>query len=382
MRNSVVAVILVIAIICAGVVGYFGGVSSQQKATSISNVTHTATVYERTSTYSSTVSSSGLELQITLSSTSIQYGGALVAHVILLNTLPANLSLTPRHSVLNSWEANNFLCGNSPDWGDNWALDGFAVFSGHYSIANLSSAGSPLTLAPPVAIPCITNPSPSIVVMLPESDVAVAQYNLSSLPPEVTHTYIDAATLSCGPNGHGATTCGDLNGALFGYWDSSAPLLPNVSDGNTSSPYFHHFPPGPYTLVAEDQWNLTAFAYFQVTAPSYPPCSGYPPGGNCLATYSYTFTLSVNYTGPWRVSYQGYNSLGRSNPTSVSGNLSGSGFYSRAITLSGLNNAGLTLCAQAQKLDGSDSTLVLTITGYNETSAPYGSVSYCGGVVP
>jgi hypothetical protein len=120
----------------------------------------------------------------------------------------------------------------------------------------------------------------------------------------------------------------------------------------------------------------------QMSSSSSSTCSGYPPGGNCLAIYSYTFTLSVNYTGPWKVTYQGYNSLGKSNPINVSGSRSGTGYFSIPITLSGLNNNGLTLCAQAQKLDASNSTLILTVTGHNETSVPYGTVSYCGGVVP
>jgi len=261
MRNEAVAAILVIAIIGGAGAGYFAGVSSHRATT--------ATLYERTSTYSSPVSSSGLQLQVTLNSTTIRYGGALAAKVVLMNTLPTNISVTPRiPSELSSWEANDFFCGNSPDWGDRWALDGFAVFSGYFTTANLSSAGIQLLLAPPVEIGCITSPNPKDVVLLPESDVAVAQYNASGLSPEVTHTLINASTLSCAPNGRGATACGDINGALFGYWDSSAPLLPKVSDGNTSSPYFHLFPPGQYTLVAEDLWNQTAFAQFQVVSPS------------------------------------------------------------------------------------------------------------------
>jgi len=102
-------------------------------------------------------------------------------------------------------------------------------------------------------------------------------------------------------------------------------------------------------------------------------CTGYPPGGDCLATYSYTFTISVNYTGPWKLTYQGNH---------VSGNDTGSGFFSKAVTLSDLNTNWLTLCATAQKLDGSNDTLILTVTGHNETSLPYGVTSYCGGVVP
>jgi len=66
----------------------------------------------------------------------------------------------------------------------------------------------------------------------------------------------------------------------------------------------------------------------------------------------------------------------------VGGNITGNGLYSKSVILTGPNNNGLTLCATAQKLDGSNLTLILTVTGYNETSLPYGSTSYCGGVVP
>jgi hypothetical protein len=383
MRKEAIAAVLVIAIIAGAGVGYFVGVNK--------GVTRTTTVYLRTSTYSSPVSSLGLELQITLNSTAIQYGGALAAKVALLNTLSENLSLAPRYSsVLSSWEANDFLCGNSPDWGDKWAVDGFAVFSGHFTVANLSSAGSQLVLAPPVAIGCISRPNPNTLVMLPKSDVAVALYNLSSLPPEVTRTLINASTLSCAPNGRGATACGDLDGALFGYWDFSSPGM-SVQDANTSSPHFHYFSPGQYTLVAEDLWNDTTFAYFDVTnttssaSSAVTTCSGYPPGGNCPGNYSYTFVVSINYTGPWKAMYWGYHSAGAyfgQSGNYTGGIMTGTGDSSRSITLSGPNTNGLALCAQAQKLDGSNFTLILTITGHNETSLPYGSVSYCGGVVP
>ena len=74
--------------------------------------------------------------------------------------------------------------------------------------------------------------------------------------------------------------------------------------------------------------------------------------------------------------------MGESNPTNANGNLTGNGPYSRPVILTGPNNNGLTLCATAQKLDGSNTTLTLAVTGSNSTSAPYGSVTYCGGVVP
>jgi len=145
----------------------------------------------------------------------------------------------------------------------------------------------------------------------------------------------------------------------------------NGNSSSTSTPY------GSTVVWAKvDSSNQTS------STTSSSSCSGYPPGGDCLATYSYTFTLSVNYSGPWKLNYQGYNSLGKSNPLPISGNYTGSGFYSKNVTLSGLNDNGLTLCATAQKLDGSNALLILSVTGYNKTSLPYGSTSYCGGVVP
>jgi hypothetical protein len=74
----------------------------------------------------------------------------------------------------------------------------------------------------------------------------------------------------------------------------------------------------------------------QTTSSSTSSCSGSPPGGDCVSTYSYTFTLSVNYSGPWKLTYQGYNSLGEFNPTDVSGSYNGTGFFSTPVTISGI----------------------------------------------
>ena len=113
-------------------------------------------------------------------------------------------------------------------------------------------------------------------------------------------------------------------------------------------------------------------------------CSGYPPGRNCVAPYCYPFPISVNYTGPWKLTYTGQTNAGESNPTNVTGTRTGNDYYSMRVTLAGLNNRMLTVCAQAQKLDASKSTLLLSVGPLHpkNTSAPYGSVSACGGVVP
>jgi hypothetical protein len=54
-------------------------------------------------------------------------------------------------------------------------------------------------------------------------------------------------------------------------------------------------------------------------------CSGYPPGGNCVAPYSHSLPISVNYTGHWRLTYSGQTNVGESNPTNVTGTRTGSG---------------------------------------------------------
>ena len=95
-----------------------------------------------------------------------------------------------------------------------------------------------------------------------------------------------------------------------------------------------------------------------------------------------TFSLSVNYTGTWRVTYQGYNAatclncLNNSTQT-LNGSYDGSGFSSRNFTVGGQGN-GWTLCAQAQKSDGSSSVLFLDVSGaLNQTSLAFGTTSAC-----
>jgi hypothetical protein len=111
-----------------------------------------------------------------------------------------------------------------------------------------------------------------------------------------------------------------------------------------------------------------------------------PYAVSCLIGQS--FTVSVNYTGPWIVTYQGYNedcynyqarnSTCSSGFQTLSGSYDGSGFNSRNITVTGQEN-GWTFCAQAQKSDASRSTLVLEVSDgpRNETSLPFGTGSTC-----
>ncbi len=113
----------------------------------------------------------------------------------------------------------------------------------------------------------------------------------------------------------------------------------------------------------------------QTSSVSSSSCYYYIPEAVPCST-GFNFTLSVNYTGPWKLTYQGYNGLGISNFTTVSGNYGGTGFDSRNITVGGSHN-GWTLCVQALKLDASNSTMSLTISGATTTSLQSGSISTC-----
>jgi len=104
----------------------------------------------------------------------------------------------------------------------------------------------------------------------------------------------------------------------------------------------------------------------------YNPLPG-TEGYSCVAGEN--FTISVAYSGPWVVEYQGYNSPGVSNDTTVLGSYQGDGNDSRIVTVPGLNQ--WTLCAEAQKLDSSDGNLTLTVGEKSSTSVPFGSVSSC-----
>jgi hypothetical protein len=204
----------------------------------------------------------GLQLQIRMNTTMVRPGRALSVQIYPFNTLPENLTLTPHYSSdsnISKWNSYDFLCGN------NWAygLAGFALFRGHFSPANVSSAGSPLTPAPPVAIPCVVLLSPSTVVFLPYSNLVVGYYNFSSQPLGLRRAELNVTTESCVALRNGGSSCGQTNATLFGYWNSST-LYFDFTNATINSKYFQYFPSGQYTLVAEDLWNQTTYADFRV----------------------------------------------------------------------------------------------------------------------
>jgi hypothetical protein len=252
LRREVLAVAIASLVVGGLAAGYLAGVGNRQSVTSVTTVTHTVIVY------SSAVSPTGLQLELWFNSTSLPEGGGVTAQIHLVNTLARNATMTPvysSNSTISEWGSYDFFCGSVG------AYIGFALFSGHFTPANMSLAGNPLTLAPSVGIPCITESPPASLVWLPYSERVVAYYNFGQ-PPMMKQAELNATTESC-RNAGVSTICGDLDDSLFGYWSPTMPFV-NGSNATTSSNYFSYFAPGEYTLVVADLWNQTVYGYFEV----------------------------------------------------------------------------------------------------------------------
>jgi len=103
-------------------------------------------------------------------------------------------------------------------------------------------------------------------------------------------------------------------------------------------------------------------------------------GLGCPHFFNQTYVLSVNYNGPWGLSYQGYLGTGASGAPVQSGSFYGHGAANETATVSGTDPYAITICVEAQKLDGSNSMLVLRILPtdvVNQTSLPYGTTMSC-----
>lgn len=90
------------------------------------------------------------------------------------------------------------------------------------------------------------------------------------------------------------------------------------------------------------------------------------------------FTISVTYTGPWGLTYQGYLGDSQSGQPVTSGNFYGHTSANETVAVAGVSTVGTTICAEAQKLDSSSSTLALSIaSSSNQTSVAYGMTKVC-----
>lgn len=252
-------------------------------------------------TFYSSVSPQGLQLEITLNTTAVSRGEPIQAKVSLVNTLARSVSLQVNpsaYAAIDSWDRSESACGLS----QVAHVFGFALFEGHYVSSNVSEAGQPVMLAPPVGVFC-PNPyySQSYVQNVefsPRSDTATLSANdsySSDFKPQTLMMQLDAFTGGCststyevvgGTEVSGGTTstyghsthltysCGG-GSALDGYWtlpaNGTGVFIDSTSNETITrglkslyNNYFSQFQALPYTIEAKDVWNQTAFAYFSV----------------------------------------------------------------------------------------------------------------------
>jgi len=207
--------------------------------------------------FTSGVSPQGLQLRVTLNSSSVQSHEAIQASVEVFNTLNRNVSFSgvAENQNISEWNGDDYFCPAS-------FLLGFAVFQGHFGAGNISSAGPPLRIVPESVVFCPLSPISGAVAFLPGGDRVVVRTDASSfyqatLQLNATTKYFNGVELA---GGGGETHLGASPG-LVGFWNYSVPA---GDDMNFTSPAFVYFPPGEYTIVAADDWNQYAYATFVV----------------------------------------------------------------------------------------------------------------------
>jgi hypothetical protein len=260
-EKMVFAVLVVLVVLLVGVVTSFTG----QPGTAITSTSSA----EQSPTFYSTTSPLGLRLQVQLNTSSFESGSGLTAQVAVFNALGQNLSLTPTYqanSTILGWNGYDFFCAGSGE--SLRAALGYALFPGDYSAGNITLAGNPLDLAPPVGVSCVTVQTPDSIVLLPGNDSAAVY--VPNQRAVVEPLALAAATESCQNPEPGTYYCGPAKG-LSGYWNVTGVSFLQSQEAALGSNYFVYFPPGEYTLAVQDEWGQSLYVHFQVTP--VPPAS-------------------------------------------------------------------------------------------------------------
>jgi len=202
---------------------------------------------------SQVVSSTGLGLNVTVSSGSVRCGDMVYANASLFNTLDTNLTLAMNRTTLPSngkWAYEiGYPCGS------NLPVQ-LAVFAGYYDESNFSKAGNPLMLGDAsVPIYCLEpSPLPAGLVFLPQSGTAYELSSYSSLNDTLASVSVTLQHWACSTeNSQGERVCGYETGASGSY-----------SGGGGPTNGFQLFQFGVYTIAALDDWGDVALVHFAV----------------------------------------------------------------------------------------------------------------------
>lgn len=336
-KRKVAVLALAVALLVVGtLVAYtYTGTSGKSETSLSSTGSSTSVTSNQLTFFNSSISPDGLQIEVALNTTSLREGRGLSAEVFLTNTLARNVSL-----------ATNFTV---PDqalvaMGRGYACDGAgllgilnsALYQGHYTATNFSQEAVPLLLEAPLSHGCpnpfyYVQPSSQNVEFAPSSDRAtLSGQGTMSMHLGFWTVNATAGTSKFGPSTivqNGSTTTssggtqlgfayGPVYEGLRGYW--TLPLNGNyifVEPYNNSTvlqalkeahDLYQEFPPGSYTVAAEDYWNQTVFAYFEVVASSpgsTSHCSTPIPSSNQSQTVD-VYQIAPGSTGSICVDYE------------------------------------------------------------------------------
>jgi len=242
-------------------VGVIALVSLPLQFSNNTQVSTSSTVNEGPLVFASGLAPDGLQLKMVLNATSMRYDGAITGNVTVVNTSNQNVSIPQlvQNQNITKWNSDDYFCAGNP----SYSLLGFALFQGHFTAANVSAAGSPLRLAPPMVGSCGgIEIALSAVTFLPNGDHAGAGQPEQFFQPASVE--LNATTTFCNGvgNGNGGFSCTWAYPGLVGFWNDNVPSQGNLF-GFTSTA-FVHFPSGEYTIVAADDWNQYVYATFVV----------------------------------------------------------------------------------------------------------------------
>lgn len=230
MKSELAAVAIIAALVVGVGVGYSGiaGSAATRTVTTTTTLMMTSTASTTTSNSSlpGTNSVSGLSLELSLNSTSIQTGHGIAVNVEELNTMPeANTVKSSR-----SWPLEGLSIG--PCGSLNLPI-GIAIFQGYYAANNVTTA-QPLALNEPGSYSC-----PAIF--------NIAAYAFQ--PDSVT-----AGVLTGGSSTPAFTANMSATVAARGSWSGSQP----------QNAVFSTFSTGVYTVVGGDEWGSMVICHFSV----------------------------------------------------------------------------------------------------------------------
>ena len=124
----------------------------------------------QTTTFASGASPDGLQLELSLNATTMTSDGAIIGQVAVVNTSDQNVNVSTLGRSQNVTEWSNYINVCPSDY-----FMGYAVFGGHFTAANISSAGTPRNMVPPM-FPNVPDPiGPGTVIFLPSRGQATGR---------------------------------------------------------------------------------------------------------------------------------------------------------------------------------------------------------------